>query len=49
MKKKIAIIGAGGHGKVIGEIALLNHYEIIDFFDDQINTIKNTHLKLLVI
>ena len=24
MKKKIAIIGAGGHGKVIGEIASLN-------------------------
>ena len=24
MSKKIAIIGAGGHGKVVGEIALLN-------------------------
>lgn len=34
MKKKIAIIGAGGHGKVVGEIALLNHYDTIDFFDD---------------
>lgn len=41
MKKKIAIIGAGGHGKVIGEIALLNNYEIIDFFDDQFKEIKN--------
>ena len=34
MSKKIAIIGAGGHGKVVGEIALLNQYETIDFFDD---------------
>jgi len=40
MNKKIAIIGAGGHGKVIGEIALLNQYDIIDFFDDKINQIK---------
>ena len=31
MNKKIAIIGAGGHGKVVGEIALLNHYENIFF------------------
>jgi sugar O-acyltransferase (sialic acid O-acetyltransferase NeuD family) len=36
MNKKIAIIGAGGHGKVIGEIALLNKYKAIDFFDDNI-------------
>ena len=41
MNKKLAIIGAGGHGKVVGEIALLNQYEIIDFFDDSINEIKN--------
>ena len=34
MNKKLAIIGAGGHGKVVGEIALLNGYKIIDFFDD---------------
>ena len=40
MNKKIAIIGAGGHGKVVGEIALLNEYEIIDFFDDKKNCIK---------
>jgi sugar O-acyltransferase (sialic acid O-acetyltransferase NeuD family) len=36
MNKKIAIIGAGGHGKVVGEIALLNQFKIIDFFDDRI-------------
>ena len=41
MNKKIAIIGAGGHGKVVGEIALLNQYDVIDFFDDKINEIKN--------
>ena len=41
MKKKIAIIGAGGHGKVVGEIALLNQYDVIDFFDDRISKIKN--------
>ena len=41
MNKKIAIIGAGGHSKVVGEIALLNQYEVIDFFDDKINEIKN--------
>ena len=41
MSNKLAIIGAGGHGKVVGEIAFLNQYEIIDFFDDRINDIKN--------
>jgi sugar O-acyltransferase (sialic acid O-acetyltransferase NeuD family) len=40
MNKRLAIIGAGGHGKVIGEIALLNQYEIINFFDDRANEIK---------
>ena len=41
MSKKIAIIGAGGHGKVVGEIALLNHYQKIDFFDDKFDKIKS--------
>ena len=40
MNKKIAIIGAGGHGKVVGDIALLNQYKTIDFFDDRANEIK---------
>ena len=40
MSKKIAIIGAGGHGKVVGEIALLNKYNIINFFDDRADDIK---------
>ena len=41
MSKKLAIIGAGGHGKVVGEIALLHQYHTIDFFDDRISEIKN--------
>ena len=40
MNKKIAIIGAGGHGKVVGEIAFLNQYKVINFFDDQASQIK---------
>ena len=40
MNKKIAIIGAGGHGKVVGEIALLNQYNVIDFFDDRLKETK---------
>lgn len=46
MNKKIAIIGAGGHGKVIGEIAFLNKYKVIDFYDDQKNKIKNFPFKI---
>ena len=32
--KQLAIIGAGGHGKVIADIAALNGYEKIVFLDD---------------
>ena len=46
MNKKLAIIGAGGHGKVVGEIALLNQYKTIDFFDDKINEIKKFPFKI---
>ena len=35
MNKKLAIIGAGGHGKVVGEIAQMNNYTNINFFDDK--------------
>ena len=31
MSKKLAIIGASGHGKVIADIALKNGYEIFRF------------------
>ena len=47
MSKKIAIIGAGGHGKVVGEIALLNEYKLIHFFDDQASKIKEFPFKLI--
>jgi len=46
MDKKIAIIGAGGHGKVVGEIALLNQYDTIHFFDDSITQIKKFPFKI---
>ena len=35
MSKKIAIIGAGGHGKVVGEIALLNKFKVVTFYDSE--------------
>ena len=34
MKKRLMIIGAGGHGKVCAEIAELNGYESVSFLDD---------------
>jgi len=46
VNKKLAIIGAGGHGKVVGEIALLNQYDVIDFFDDRVNEIKKFPFKI---
>ena len=33
--KRCAILGASGHGKVVAEIAELNGYDEITFFDDQ--------------
>lgn len=47
MNKKLAVIGAGGHGKVIGEIALLNQYKTIDFFDDKVSQIKNFPFRII--
>lgn len=40
MSRKLAIIGAGGHGKVVGEIALLNNYNDVHFFDNKADKIK---------
>ncbi|MHA2052248.1 MAG: acetyltransferase [Candidatus Hodarchaeales archaeon] len=34
MSKKVVIVGAGGHGKVIADILELNDYEIIGFIYD---------------
>ena len=41
MKKKIIILGAGGHGKVVGEIAFLNGFTEIIFLDDNYKNINN--------
>ena len=41
MKNKIAIIGAGGHGCVCGEIAELNGYSKVVFLDDSPNDNMN--------
>ena len=34
MDKKLLLIGASGHGKVIADIAIQNGYEVIGFLDD---------------
>ena len=47
IKKKIAILGAGGHGKVVGDIAFLNGFSHIDFFDDNYLDIKNYPFKVI--
>ncbi|WP_028043145.1 acetyltransferase [Candidatus Stoquefichus massiliensis] len=39
--KKMIIIGAGGHGKVVADIAKKNQYEVIGFIDDNENKKKN--------
>lgn len=39
MRNKLIIIGAGGHGKVVANIAMLNGYKEIYFLDD--DTSKN--------
>lgn len=41
MKSKLIIIGAGGHGKVVTEIAKKNGYNNISFLDDDIGVKKN--------
>ena len=32
--KRLAILGASGHGNVIAEIALSNDWNSVDFYDD---------------
>ncbi|ARD21668.1 acetyltransferase [Shewanella japonica] len=41
MIKRCAILGASGHGKVIAEIAELNHFTEIHFFDDRWPKLQN--------
>lgn len=47
MAEKLIIIGAGGHGKVIADIARLNGYKEIYFFDDDINKQFNGKYKVV--
>jgi len=42
---KIGIIGTGGHGKVVEDIALANGYEDLLFFDDDKNKIQKIKKK----
>ncbi|CAH6902541.1 Sugar O-acyltransferase, sialic acid O-acetyltransferase NeuD family protein [Vibrio chagasii] len=42
--KSCAILGASGHGKVIAEIAELNGYHNIAFFDDRWPSLKSVEL-----
>ena len=44
MSKKVIIIGASGHGKVIADLAEKNGYTNIVFLE---NNIKGTHLYIL--
>ncbi|HDX9632497.1 acetyltransferase [Bacillus cereus] len=48
MKKKILIIGAGGHGKVIADIALkMNKWEYIAFLDDSENAKTSMGIEII--
>lgn len=39
MNKKLVIIGAGGHGKVVADVAKKNGYTNIEFLDDNSNVL----------
>jgi sugar O-acyltransferase (sialic acid O-acetyltransferase NeuD family) len=41
MSKKVIILGAGGHGKVVGEIAFLNGFTEVSYLDDDYANIIN--------
>lgn len=47
MNKKIVIIGASGHGKVVANIAKLNDYNEILFLDDDVNKKECSHYKVV--
>lgn len=47
MGEKLIIIGAGGHGKVIADIARLNGYKEIYFLDDDTNKQFNGKYKVI--
>ena len=41
MKKKLIIIGASGHGKVVADIAIENGYRVLGFLDDDASKSEN--------
>lgn len=48
MKKKLLIIGAGGHGKVVADIAMkMEKWDNISFLDDRENLIESLGLKVI--
>lgn len=48
MKKKLLIIGAGGHGRVVAEIAKkTNKWKNIHFLDDNENITKNSRVEII--
>lgn len=47
MNKKIVIIGASGHGKVVANIAKLNDYNEILFLDDDVNKKECSHYEVV--
>jgi sugar O-acyltransferase (sialic acid O-acetyltransferase NeuD family) len=47
MLKKLIIVGASGHGKVIEEIARLNGYQVIGYLDDRAEELKALGMNVL--
>src|SRR5690606_38333778 len=48
MKKKLLIIGASGHGKVVADIALkMNKWESIAFIDDNEEVVPSMGIKVI--
>ena len=47
MSKKLVIIGASGHGKVIADIALKTGYEVVGFLDDNETVEENCGFPVL--
>ena len=41
MRRTLAIIGAGGHGRVVADIARLNGYDVMFFDDDKSNKLSS--------
>lgn len=46
-RNKLIIIGAGGHGKVVADIAIKNQFEVLGFLDDDTSKINNGKYKII--